>query len=85
LTAGPKLAWFECQEWKVITDAGTAAAALQAGEVDWWESAPPDFRALLARAPGVVLGQPDTNGVYASLRFNHLRPPSTTRTLGGPC
>jgi peptide/nickel transport system substrate-binding protein len=75
LTAGPKIAWFERQEWKVITDTGTAAAALQAGEVDWWETAPPDFRPLLARAPSVVLDQPDTNGIYVSLRFNHLQPP----------
>lgn len=75
LTAGAKIAWFERQEWKVISDTGTAAAALQAGEVDWWETAPSDFRPLLARASNVVLDQPDTNGVYVSLRFNHLQPP----------
>jgi peptide/nickel transport system substrate-binding protein len=75
LTAGPKIAWFERQEWKIITDAGTAAAALQVGEIDWWEAASPDFRSLLARSPDVVLDRPDTNGAYASLRFNHLQPP----------
>lgn len=49
LTAGPKLAWFERPQWAVITDTATSAAALQAGEVDWWEAVPPDFRPLLAR------------------------------------
>jgi peptide/nickel transport system substrate-binding protein len=34
LTAGPKIAWFERQEWKMITDTATSAAALRNGEVD---------------------------------------------------
>ncbi len=75
LTAGPKLAWFDRQEWKIITDTATSAAALQAAEVDWWEAVAPDLRLLLARPDGVVLDQPDSNGVYASLRFNELQPP----------
>lgn len=75
LTAGPKLAWFERREWKIITDTATSAAALQAAEVDWWEAAAPDLRPLLARSDGVVLDQPDSNGTYASLRFNELQPP----------
>ncbi len=75
LTAGPKLAWFERQEWKIITDIATSAAALQAGEVDWWEAAAPDLRPLLAHSEGVVLDEPDSNGTYASLRFNELQPP----------
>ncbi len=75
LTAGPKLAWFERQEWKIITDTATSAAALQAAEVDWWEAVAPDLRPLLARSNGVVLDQPDSNGTYASLRFNELQPP----------
>jgi peptide/nickel transport system substrate-binding protein len=75
LIAGPKIAWFERQEWKVILDSATSAAALQNGEVDWWASVAPDLRPLLARAAGVVLDQPDRNGAYAALRFNHLLPP----------
>jgi peptide/nickel transport system substrate-binding protein len=75
LTAGPKRAWFDRQEWKVIPDTSTAAAALQAGEVDWWETVAPDLRPWLARARDVVLDHPDGNGTYASLRFNHLQPP----------
>ncbi len=75
LTAGPKLAWFERQEWKIITDTSTSAAALQAGEVDWWEAVEPDLRPLLARNRDVTLDQTDGSGTYASLRFNHLQPP----------
>jgi peptide/nickel transport system substrate-binding protein len=75
LSAGPKIAWFDRQEWKIISDTGTAAAALQSGEVDWWETAAPDFQSLLAATDGVVLDRPDTSGTYASLRFNHLQPP----------
>ncbi len=44
LTAGPKIAGFERQEWKVITDTSTSAAALKNGEVDWWEAVAPDLR-----------------------------------------
>jgi peptide/nickel transport system substrate-binding protein len=75
LTAGPKLAWFERQEWKVIPDTATAAAALQVGEIDWWETVAPDLQPLLAHSRDVVLDHPDDNGTYASLRFNHLQPP----------
>ncbi|MBS0638878.1 MAG: ABC transporter substrate-binding protein [Acetobacteraceae bacterium] len=75
LMAGPKIAGFERQEWKVITDAATASAALQSGEIDWWETVTPDLRPLLARQPQVVLDEPDSFGTYASLRFNHLLPP----------
>jgi peptide/nickel transport system substrate-binding protein len=40
-TIGPKIANFERVEWHTILDASTAAAALQSGEVDWWESSRP--------------------------------------------
>jgi peptide/nickel transport system substrate-binding protein len=75
LTAGPKIAWFDRQEWTVITDTATSAAALQNGEVDWWEAVAPDLRPLLSRVRDVVLDRPDHNGGYAGLRFNHLQPP----------
>ena len=52
-----------------------SVAALRQSEVDWWETVEPDLRPMLARDQGVVLDQPDGNGGYASLRFNHLLPP----------
>ncbi|MBR0645511.1 ABC transporter substrate-binding protein [Plastoroseomonas hellenica] len=74
-TAGPKLAHFERLEWRIIMDPATAAAALQAGEVDWWERVAPDLRDLLARRRDVVVERLETNGTVAMLRPNHLHPP----------
>ena len=75
VTAGPKVAWFERVEWTVMSDPATAAAALQAGEVDWWERLYPDLRPLLLQAPGVVVDRVETNGTMAMLRPNHLTEP----------
>ncbi len=51
-TAGPKIAYFDRVEWHTIPDAGTAAAALQSGEMDWWEQATSDLLPLLRKTPG---------------------------------
>jgi peptide/nickel transport system substrate-binding protein len=75
LSAGPKIAWFERQEWKVIPDSATCAAALRSGELDWWETATADLTPLLAKDGNVMLDQLDGNGIYAALRFNELHPP----------
>ncbi len=75
MVAGPKLAHFERVEWKVISDPATAAAAMQAGEMDWWEIVDPDLNGLLRRAKGVTVDRIDGSGTYAGLRFNQLHPP----------
>ncbi|TDH60597.1 ABC transporter substrate-binding protein [Dankookia rubra] len=75
VTAGPKIAGFERLEWRIIPDAATAAAALQAGEIDWWERITPDLRPLLARRREVVIDRIETLGTVAMLRPNHLHPP----------
>ncbi len=75
MIAGPKLANFERVEWKVIPDAATAAAAMQAGEVDWWELLPNDLEAVLKRSRGLTVARLDQGGLYAALRFNQLLPP----------
>jgi peptide/nickel transport system substrate-binding protein len=49
--AGGKRASFERAFWKIIPDPATAAAALRAGEVDWWEWALPDLIPMLAKDP----------------------------------
>ena len=46
-TSGGKVANFQRIEWKIIPDAATAAAALQSGEVDWYEQAQADLVPLL--------------------------------------
>jgi peptide/nickel transport system substrate-binding protein len=74
-TAGPKIANFDRVEWHTIPDAATAAAALQSGEVDWWEQPTTDLLALLRKDPNITVDIIDDLGYQAVLRFNHLQPP----------
>ena len=52
-----------------------AAAALQAGEVDWYEQVQADLVPLLRRNPDVAIGSANPTGFNGILRFNHLHPP----------
>ncbi|MBN8929380.1 MAG: ABC transporter substrate-binding protein [Rhodospirillales bacterium 69-11] len=74
-TAGPKRVFVDRVEWTVLPDAATAAAALQAGEVDWWEAPTFDLLPVLRRSRDIAVVQPDPLGYMALLRFNHLQPP----------
>jgi len=73
--AGPKVAHFDRVEWHTIPDAATAAAALQRGEVDWWDQPVADYMPLLKRAPALRTEILDTFGVLPMIRFNCLLPP----------
>ncbi|MGA0597543.1 ABC transporter substrate-binding protein [Enterovirga sp. CN4-39] len=75
MLAGPKLAHFERVEWRVINDPGTASAAMQAGEADWWEVVPPDLNEVVGRSRNIALERIDRGGFYVSLRFNQLTGP----------
>jgi peptide/nickel transport system substrate-binding protein len=75
MTAGPKVAHFDRVEWVIIPDPSTAAAALAAGEVDWWERPTPDLLPLLRRNRRVTVRALDPTGALQFLRFNHLHPP----------
>ncbi|MBN8899010.1 MAG: ABC transporter substrate-binding protein, partial [Rhodospirillales bacterium] len=72
-TAGPKRVFVDRVEWTVLPDAATASAALQAGEVDWWESPTFDLLPVLRKSRDVVVAQPDPLGYMGILRFNHLQ------------
>lgn len=74
-TSGPKVAYFERIEWLTQPDPATAAAALQQGEVDWWEWPSADLLPLLAKDPGVRVATQDPLGNIAFMRMNHLQPP----------
>jgi len=74
-SSGGKVAHFERIEWTIIPDAATAAAALQAGEVDWYEQAQADLVPLLKRNSDIVLAPSNPQGYFGGLRFNHLHPP----------
>jgi peptide/nickel transport system substrate-binding protein len=72
-TSGPKIAHFDRVEWLTL-DSFSAMAALQAGEIDWWELPPSDLVGQLARTRDVtVISQYAT--AMGILRFNHLHPP----------
>nr|WP_120005748.1 ABC transporter substrate-binding protein [Pseudoroseomonas vastitatis] len=75
LLAGPKVAHFDRVEWVSLPDPATAAAALQQGEVDWWEQPPADLAEALRGRRGIRLEVLDTAGSPAFLRFNQLHPP----------
>ncbi len=74
-TAGPKIAHFDRVEWRWIPDAATAGAALQRGEVDWWENPTQDLIPLLKRDRNLTIEIPDPTGQIACMRLNHLIPP----------
>ena len=46
-TSGPKVVHFDRVEWHVQPDVATKAAALQTGEMDWWENPTADLLPLL--------------------------------------
>jgi peptide/nickel transport system substrate-binding protein len=73
--AGPKVAHFDRVEWRAIPDASTAAAALQTGEIDWWEQPPADLLPTLARSRALKIDVIETSGFPGIFRFNHLHPP----------
>ncbi len=75
VTAGPKIAHFERLEWRILPDPATTAAALQTGEVDWWERVAPDLRTVLQRRREVVVDRIEGGGTIGMLRPNHLHPP----------
>jgi len=75
LTTGPKLVHLDRVEWITMPDTSTAAAALQAGEIDWWEVPGPDVLPLLRRERNLRVEVRDKTGVVPILRFNCLQPP----------
>ncbi|WP_202614706.1 ABC transporter substrate-binding protein [Elioraea sp. Yellowstone] len=74
-TAGPKRPLIDRVEWRIIPDPATAASALRAGEVDWWERTTADLHPMLARERELVVAIPDALGFIATFRPNHLHPP----------
>ncbi len=73
--AGGKRVNFDRIEWVIIADAATAGAALQNGEVDWWENPIADLVPLLKRNRNLNVDIGDPLGNIGSFRINHLNPP----------
>jgi peptide/nickel transport system substrate-binding protein len=72
---GAKIAHFPRIEWRIIPDPTTAAAALQNGEVDWWESPLSDLLPALAKDRNISLAIDNPQGRYSLIRFNTAQPP----------
>jgi len=72
--SGGKVVNFDRIEWIVQPDPATAAAALQAGEVDWVERPLTDLLPMLKRTSGVEVKN-ITWPFLCVLAFNHLYPP----------
>ena len=73
--AGGKVVKVDRVEWIYIPDSATAAAALNAGEVDWWEQLPPDLIPVLAKNKDIKVENIDPLGSIGLLRFNFMYPP----------
>ncbi len=73
--AGGRVVKVDRVEWRIIPDASTAAAALQAGEVDLWEQAASDLVPVLQRNNSVVVDRLSPLQNQGMLRPNSLFPP----------
>jgi len=73
--AGGKVVKVDRVEWVIITDAATATAALDRGEVDWYETPPLDLLPNLKRNPNLTAKVHNPNGAIGIMRPNHLHPP----------
>jgi peptide/nickel transport system substrate-binding protein len=80
-TAGGKIAYFDRIEWHVMPDPATAAAALQAGEVDWLQQPQFDLLPLLKDKSGIRVLSNDQVGVMGMLALNQLHPPFNNRAI----
>ena len=72
--SGGKVVKVDRVEWLYVPDTMTTAAALNAGEVDWWEDPPTDLLPVLTANPDVTIADADPLGTMTMVRFNQLLP-----------
>lgn len=73
--AGGKKMLVDRIEWMIMPDPATAAAALQNGEVDWWETPLSDLVPVLKAHKDINVDIGDPLGNIGAFRMNHLFPP----------
>lgn len=73
--SGGKVVKVDRVEWVIIPDSATATAALDRGEIDWYETPPLDLLPNLKRNPEIVSKVHNPNGAIGIMRPNHLHPP----------
>lgn len=78
-SAGGKVVRLDRVEWRHLPDHAAAHAALEAGEIDWWESPPLDFLARIEANPALATFILDPRGTQGWIRPNHKHPPFNNR------
>jgi len=73
--AGGKQILVDRVEWVIMPDPATAAAALQNGEIDWWENPIADLVPVLKKNKNISVDIGDPLGNIGSFRMNFLYPP----------
>jgi peptide/nickel transport system substrate-binding protein len=73
--SGGKVINFDRIEWIIMPDPATASAALQSGEVDWWETPLADLIPVLRSNRNISVDISDPMGNIGAFRMNHLHPP----------
>ncbi len=74
-TTGGKRVYVDRVVWRYIPDPATAAAALEAGEMDFWESPPIDFAPRMEANPHLAVFITDPRGNQGWIRPNCVQPP----------
>ena len=73
--AGGKRVLMDRVEWTIMPDPATASAALQNGEVDWWENPLSDLVPVLRRNRNIRVDIADPLGNVGAFRMNFLTEP----------
>jgi peptide/nickel transport system substrate-binding protein len=73
--SGGKVAKVDRVEWSYLPDSNTAAAALNAGEIDIYENPTLDLLPVLKRNKDIVIANHNPSGWVSYMRPNHLHPP----------
>jgi peptide/nickel transport system substrate-binding protein len=79
--AGGKRILVDRLEWIVMPDPATASAAIQNGEIDWWENPITDLVPILRRNRNIAVDIADPLGNIGSFRMNHLHPPFNSQKV----
>ena len=83
--AGGKRVYLDRVEWLYIPAPATASAALEAGEVDYWERVPLDFVARLEPNPSLAVAVVDPLGSQGKSAPIICTPHFTTKKRARPC
>ena len=84
--AGGKVAKVDRVEWLYIPDTATAAAALNAGEADWYEQPPADILPVFAANKDVTVTTVDPLGNHGRAALQpHASRRSTIRRCARRC